>query len=453
MLCAVIKTPSFEAIEKANEQADLMEFRLDEMGALSYSMVHSLRKACRKPVIFKGGLGVMNWLTCAPDFVDLPFHTPLEVFEEVEKAYPSIQRICSWHDFEKTPQHFDLIFERPAEIYKLATLANSTLDALRMLHFVKHAPKPVVGICMGEAGVITRILAPVVGSPFTYAAIDDDQKTAPGQLLLSELRNRYQYDSLHPETALYGLLGDPISNSPSHYTHNFTFRQLDVDAIYLKLRLSKEEIDTFFPLAIGLGFKGFSVTMPLKEAILPYLDVLHDCCGSINTIVVNENKLHGWNTDGKGAIAALEKKERLEKKHLVLLGAGGTARAIAHEALKKGARVTILNRTLERAQKAALDMGCKAGLLSSFSEVAKEGYDCLINCTPLGMGDDDKQTPVESSYLLENKLVMDVVSNPDLTPFLKAARRKKCRIVKGMDLFVQQAVEQFCLWFSHAENH
>ncbi len=446
MLCAVIKTPSIQEIEAANQEADYIELRLDEMGPLSFSAVQSLRKACKKPVIFKGGLQVIDWLGCVPEYVDLPFAAPLKLFEQVKSDYPALQRICSWHDFEKTPEQLDRVFERPAEIYKVTTMAHSTLDALRMLLFVKEASRPVVGLCMGEEGMITRILAPLFGSPFTYAPLNEAQRTAPGQLLLKELKQRYHHHSLHSETALYGLIGDPVSKSPSHQTHNFAFSRLGVDAIYVKLKVTKEELPAFFSLALKLNFKGFSVTMPLKEAVLPFLGSVHDSVGAINTIQVKEGQLEGWNTDGIGALAAIEKQTVVLCKHVVILGAGGVARAIAKEAVRRGATVTLLNRTVERAQRVAKELECKAASLADFPLIAQQGYDVLINCTPVGM--EDYQIPIDPRYLLTRRVVMDAISTPSLTPLLEAAKSKKCRLIGGMDLFIQQAVEQFCVWFS-----
>ena len=189
MLCAILKIPSLEAIEEANCKADLIEFRLDTLPA---ERLKELRTASRLPVIFKGESEVLEHLDLVPDYVDLPY-TAHQALEEVKKRLPNTQRIASLHDFEQTPEDLSQVYQAPAEIFKVACQANSTLDALRMLLFVKNRKRPTIGISMGEKGIITRVLAPVVGSLFTYAPIDDSNRSAPGQLLLNELIDIYNF--------------------------------------------------------------------------------------------------------------------------------------------------------------------------------------------------------------------------------------------------------------------
>ncbi len=416
MLCATIKEDSLQEIKQANKKADLIELRLD---LFKPKDLKGLREACKKPVIFKLLDFDPEVLELNPDFVDLPFGVDVDL---------PVKRICSYHDEEQTPD-LDALYKKlqtcQADYYKIATHANSSLDALRMLQFVRTTK--IIGLCMGEMGVITRILAPIFGALWTYAPIHQGQTTAPGQLLLDELAQTYRYRAHSQKTALYGLIGDPVSKSVSHKTHNFAFKELGVDAVYVKMPVKQEELLPFLTLCEEVGFKGLSVTMPLKEQIQEG--------EAINTIGFQESKISYWNTDGVGALDALEKKIEVAGKKIVILGAGGAAIPIAREAKKRGARVLIANRTFERAEKVASNIGVEALPLAEF---ASNGYDILINCT--------STCPVPIEELLEKRVVMDIIIRPKMTSLLEAAEKKGCTLVYGLDMFLQQAIQQFCHW-------
>lgn len=413
MLCATIREDSFKEIALANKKADLIELRLDLFKPRN---LKSLRAACKKPVIFKIPRFDPEILSFSPDMVDLPFGIDVEL---------PVPRICSFHDESQTPDLkalYQQIRTCRADFYKIATHACSSLDALRMLQFIRKTK--IIGLCMGEMGMATRILAPVFGSPWTYAPISESQITAPGQLLLDELVDTYRYRFLSEKTALYGLIGDPISKSVSHKTHNFAFGELGLDAVYVKMAVKKEELPAFLSLGREAGFKGLSVTMPLKEQIRQG--------EALNTIAFRENGMFSWNTDGPGALDALEKKIAVAGKRVVILGAGGAAMAIAKEAKVRGADVWIANRTLERARKISEHV-------LPLELFASNGYDVLINCTPV--------CPISTDLLLENKVVMDIITRPKRTSLIKAAEEKGCILVYGLDMFIQQAVGQYCHWF------
>ncbi|MCH9627241.1 MAG: Shikimate dehydrogenase (NADP(+)) [Chlamydiales bacterium] len=407
MLCAPIRRDSLDTIEQANQKADLIELRLD---LFEPKDLRRLRLACQKPVIFKLNHFDVQLLSYQPDYIDLPF--------DHEVALP-VPRISSFHDFHSTPDlhaTLTLMQQFPADYYKIATTAQSTLDALRMLQFVRE--KKIIGLCMGEMGEITRILAPVFGVPWTYAPLEEEELNAPGQILLDELVDVYRYRTLSPKSALFGLVGDPVRGSQSDKKHNVAFEQRGLDAVYVKMEIRKEEVSLALPLLQKLGFRGLSVTMPLKEQIRP---------GEvINTIGFEEGQVCCWNTDGGGALDALECKGSVAGKQIVILGAGGAAKAIAKEAVRRGAYVRIANRTVSQ------------GILS-LEEFASQGYDILINCTPL--------CPIDTNALLENRIVMDIITRPEITPLLEAAAAKGCQVVTGMEMWTQQAKQQYSHWF------
>ena len=223
MWCAPVKYEDISEIQQANKQADLIELQLDKFSPTDLA---KLRKLCIKPVIFK--LNALDWEALAhlPEFVDLPHTVSPKEFGALKKRFPQIKRICSYHDFEKTgdlEEIYRSLQSHPAEIYKIASYACTTQDALRMLHFVKS--QRCLGICMGENGIITRILAPLFGVPWTYAPLSENHRTAPGQLLLKELEEEYRIRSHSSKTALYALIGDPVNQSKSHIRHNLAFKK------------------------------------------------------------------------------------------------------------------------------------------------------------------------------------------------------------------------------------
>jgi len=409
-----------------NARGDAIEIRLDLLEDLKD--LPKLRQACKLPVIFAGANTFMDCLSLNPTYVDLGVECDSFTFTFLSRHYPSISLIHSYHSFTHTPEDLNSVLQelqkRPASFYKIATYANSTLDSLRMLCFVKKAREegiPVAGMCMGPKGKITRILAPAVKSLLTYVPLEDSLQTAPGQISLQELEHRYNFSALSPKSAVYGLIGDPVDQSIGHLFHNRLLRKLGRDALYVKLAVKVEELPVFFAYASKLKFKGLSVTMPLKEAVLPFLDSFSPEVKAIkaaNTLRFEKGKWRGYNTDGKGGLDTLGS---VKKKQILVYGAGGAARALIYEAMQRGGEVTVTNRTFEKAQKLAIEWGCKAKELSSFS--GDEAYDILIHAAPANTSPIKLKTPP--------KRVLDIAyqSSP-----------------KGLEMFVRQALMQLEVW-------
>lgn len=362
---------------------------------------------------------IEQFLTLEPAFFDLDCSMQPEFLRTVIKKYPKTQFILSYHNFQETPTDLDAIYrtmqEYDAFSYKIAAMTHSTNDALKMLLFAKQHPK-VSAICMGEKGSFARVLGPIVGNRVNFACAEE--QTAPGQLTIRELLDVYHYPSLNSDTAIYGLIGDPVEKSPGHLYHNAVFWKRGINAVYVKMQVKPEELAQFMPLATALGIRGLSVTIPLKEAILPFVDEL-DCTakqiGAVNTLLFKNGKILGTNTDGVGALDALEKKIPVRGKKVVLLGAGGAARAIAFEAKTRGANVFVLNRTADRARKLAADLGCVA------IEEMPHAYDILINCSP---------APIDPQKIKPKTVVMDIALQE----------------VYGEEMFFNQAARQTAFW-------
>ncbi|MBS0623474.1 MAG: shikimate dehydrogenase [Verrucomicrobia bacterium] len=460
MLCLPVLGPSVleaqKQIEEASAVAHLLEFRLDLFTDCNIKALKELRDQISIPVIFTlrqqnhGGCyrgseeerlkKILELAALSPTYLDLEEDIPSTFIEHLRQTFPQLKLIISYHHFLHTPSDLEHILYRmrclPAHMYKIACMANSTLDSLRMLSFMRqHAP--LLGMCMGEKGELTRVLATTMGAPWVFSYLH--QKTAEGQLCAQHLRQIYHYDSLTTTSSIYGLIAERIETSLSHFTHNRVMHDFQLASVYVKITLAKEELSDFFILAKQLGIKGLSVTMPFKELVIPFLDELdHDaqCIGAVNTLVFQHNRLIGYNTDGIGALNAIEAKQSVYQQRITILGAGGAARAIIYEALKRGAKVRILNRTLEKALKLASEFGIEAGPL----ELAQDhAYDILINTTPHPM-------PVSASAIRPYSLVMDIKSRPKMTALLESAHEKMCSFVFGYEMFVNQAVEQYALW-------
>ncbi len=318
------------------------------------------------------------------------------------KDAPSFADIVSYHNFEETPELEAILSEMrarhpQARYYKIAVFANSILDALRMLHFQRKHPD-VIGLCMGEKGIITRIL-----SPFTYAPLSEEDKNAPGQLLWSELEAIYRYRSITPQTRIYGLIGNPVHQSIGHLYHNDQFHSSSMDAVYVKMAVAPEELPQFFEAIKGLPFYGLSVTAPLKEKIAP--------ASIINTLYRTEK---GWETCNTDGVAAADVLGDVAGKHIVILGAGGAAKAIAFELLQRSAHVNLLRR----------------GEKIPF-------YDILINAT-------SSESPDFRDRFIAGKIVMDI--SVRATPFLLKAIASGCQAIDGLPMYFAQALLQSVIW-------
>lgn len=438
MLCAVITGPTYDKAREQILQASLataLEIRLDYFEEVDLEKLFSL---CKLPTILTLREYPLKPIEQFAHWIDLD-HT-CTFFHKMKKG----KILCSYHNFEETPEDLEALLQlmknEKASGYKIATLARSTLDALRMLKFVRDKNREGVhltGICMGDEGQISRILGPIFGSKIGYAALS--LPNAPGQLTLAELCNYYHYPKLSPATAIYGLIGDPITQSPSYITHNHFFRKEGIDAVYVRMRIKEAELGSFFSFAKELGIRGLSVTIPLKEKVAPFLDEIDPVArdmGAVNTIVFEEGRAKGYNTDGLGALDALEIFGQVRGKRVVILGAGGSAKAIAYEAKRRGADLTIVARNKEKAP-------LFAKKIRSFEEMAslyEEGYDILINCTP-------EEQPIDPQYLLKKTVYMDINTLHRNTPLILSAKNKECAIVYGYQMFLRQAIFQFNLWF------
>lgn len=390
----------------------------------------------------------------------------VDLEEDVAKLIPrygETKRIISYHNFDETPAELQEIHTRLAkldpDIIKIVTMANAPGDITRMLQLVKHSDIPTAGFCMGEIGLPSRILCGRYGSPLTYCTFNADRELAPGQIQFEEMRDLYQYDRIGPATQVYGVVGDPIAHSMSPLIHNIALQKAGIDAVYIPLRIPQETLAKSLNELDWLGIRGFSVTIPHKEAAASIAHrespTVHST-GAANTLVrAADGHWESENTDYDAILESVlaglgvesEDTSTLAGRKVILLGAGGAARAAATAMAAHGALVTIASRTRKRAEALADEVGCQH---CSWENRGAREPDILINTTPVGMHPNVNDTPFNANWLHENMLVFDTVYNPEQTLLIKSARERNCHVVTGIEMFVRQAARQFELFTGQA---
>ena len=357
--------------------------------------------------------------------------------------------LISFHDFTRTKgldQAAKRIEAFEPDYVKVVCTARTLSDNLAVLRLIEdHSlSSHVVGIAMGEEGLLSRVLGPRAGAAFTFAAPDDGTETAPGQVSVRTLLDHYRLDQLDQATRIFGVAGNPIGHSLSPLMHNTAFRRESVNAVMLPLKV--KSLDDMLNVIRELPLGGVAVTMPLKQEVLPHLanmDPLTARIGACNTLRTGaDGKLYGFNTDVAGVIRPLEKRMKLPGARIVVIGAGGAARAAVFGLVEQGAEVFVVNRTHETA--VSLARKAKAKSLKP-EQLAKQKFDALINTTPCGMAGVKQALPIKENELNAN-LVFDMVYNPLDTPLLRLAHARGLHIISGLEMFVQQGARQFEIW-------
>ncbi|TWT82054.1 Shikimate dehydrogenase [Planctomycetes bacterium CA13] len=372
--------------------------------------------------------------------------------------YGTTKRVISYHKFSDTPEEIEEIAaamaEEDADIVKLATMATTFSDNIRMLNMVKNAKQPTIGICMGEIGMITRILGERVGSPFTYATYSVDKKLAPGQLNWKEMTELYRYKQINKDTELFGVIADPVANNYSPMIFNTAFYDQELNARFLPFRVPHDDLHKFMQSIRELQISGVSIASPHKEPALEYCTQAESSAsgiGAVNTMISQGKDNLGYNTDYRASMDCISEVLNLKKDvekpmqgvSVLVLGSGSIAKAIAWGLRQRGADVTLAARTLDKTQVLAAEIGCRVVEWSQRHEVK---INLLVNATPVGMHPDVDSSPYDAAKMNQFLVVFDTVFHPESTLLVKYAKQNGCRLITGVDMFVRQAAYQYKLF-------
>jgi 3-dehydroquinate dehydratase/shikimate dehydrogenase len=515
---------SAEEIKEANRQiqaakrggAEAVELRCDYLKNLSVETVRKLFADARKeisiPIIVtcreRSEGGVIDYplklrlevlaaaIEAGADFIDFEYENfkKLESQEKIKRALEKNKKtrlILSAHNFKTRFENIERLYsdicsQYPAAIPKIVYTANHINDCFEAFDLLHNSKGDSIVLCMGEAGLVSRIITKKLGGLVTYTSLDEKSATAAGQVTIEDMKKLYRWDAIDVGTEIYGIIGSPVAHSLSPVIHNKCFEEIGASKLYLPLLVEggKEQFNQFVENCLErewLDFRGFSITIPHKENALNFVrekggvvEPLAEKIGAVNTLII-EPRVAAYNTDYAGAMDAITggmgiKREDLKDLPVAVIGAGGVARAIVAGLSDCGVKIKIYNRTIKRAETLAREFNCEFGGLE---ELAKLNAKLVINCTSIGMQPKVKETPIlkgiieeaqrrrgnlnieyrtrniecrSKDRIAEGIFVFDTVYNPAETLLLKQAKEAGAKTITGLDMFVNQAVEQFKLF-------
>ena len=401
--------------------ADMHEIRTDVFDDVPVSGRNTVLTLCRKNI----------------DIIPEGFEGIVDVGSR-DVAIP-YRKIKSIHDFDKTPDSDEivsLLSEGNQEISKGAFMASSFTDLHSIMTASENLKRKHVILGMGEIGKITRIRQSLLGNEFTFGYVGTP--TAPGQLSADEL------EKLGDDCVITGITGNPLSHSKSPAMHNAAFKAMGINGIYLTFE--SPDIEHLGDVITEYNIRGLNVTIPYKQSVMNQMDSLSDAAehiGAVNTVINDNGKLTGDNTDYVGISYAFSGIE-LKGKNVLIMGTGGAARAAAYTFANAECNVSISGRTENHVKTICNDFGCEAYKGSAGK------FDIVVNCTPIGLT--DGEYPSEIDNLHSKQIIFDMVYGRD-TPLITKAKEKKCRLIDGSEMLIGQGAESFRLWFGKEPDH
>jgi 3-dehydroquinate dehydratase / shikimate dehydrogenase len=407
--------------------------------------------------------------------------------------------IVSSHDFQGRPTKLHNLLaeldDTGGDISKIVWTARTIRDNLEAFEILKHRTKPTVALCMGEAGLISRILAKKFGAFLTFASLKKDTGTASGQVPIADMKKLYRWDAITEHTKIYGVVASPVGHSMSPAIHNAAFSAVGHDGVYLPFLVEpgyesfKAFMETFLNFD-GLHLSGLSVTIPHKENALRYLkeknaeiEPLAESIGAVNTIVIEGSgvgelsgfrvqgsgqnaspspepralspRLRGFNTDYAAILDAITAKlnctrDDLANYRVAILGAGGTGRTAVAALASCGATVVVYNRTKDKADALANEFNGRTGRVVSarLEKLCDSCCHIFINTTSVGMSPNIDASPLGDAppKFTDETLVFDTIYNPMKTKLLAQAEACGAKTIGGVEMFVRQAAGQFKAW-------
>ena len=370
-----------------------------------------------------------------------------------------IKIIRSYHNMTDSNIDFDAkmrsMVKTSYEMPKIACMPNSLSDVTNIFNQVKNIDYNHIVCGMGAYGVSTRILANQLGSFLTYCSPPNTGNLTDviGHIDPIILNEQYGFKTINKKTEIFGVTGFPLKKTDSPALHSKGYRLNGVNAVYLPIK--SETIEETLEFAEAIGIKGLSVTVPHKETVLEHLEAASDEIGNIgacNTIHKENGYWKGFNTDASGfkkAIAEFLEVDDLKGRKAAIIGAGGSAKAVAYALNELGCDVCVFNRTIDKARRIANLYGFR---FASFGvgayDLLEEYSEIIIQTTPIGMGWDatvDKTggDPLEFYTFSGKEKIYDIIYYPEKTPLLERAEKSGCKISNGRSMLEYQAHEQF----------
>jgi len=473
------------AARAAEQGADLVEYRVDRFTD-DLAAIAQLVEGSPLPCVFtcrpkwEGGAfegadaarlpvfeAALN-STRPPTYVDIELKSSLR--DQFDLAGPGL--ILSSHDFAGRPRDLYQRIEAMAadnrcRIVKVAWRARSLRDNLEAFEIIAQRTKPTIALCMDELGLPSRVLAKKFGALLTFAALDNQTGTAPGQPTVADLKNLYRWDAINSQTKVFGVIGYPIAHSMSPAIHNAAFTETGYDGIYLPMPIPPEYEHFKATVASWLAmdelhFSGTSVTIPHKQNLLRFvreaggdIDPLAERIGAANTLTRRpDGSLLATNTDCPAALDAVcvslgVTRDELKGKRVAVIGAGGTARAMVAGFAACGSTIVIHNRTIEKAQTLAAEFNNDDAKVvpAPLDKLCDSCCQIFVNCTSVGMHPNVDATPVPAAPNWgPDTVVFDTIYNPLETRLLREAKAAGCRTISGIEMFTRQAAMQFTQW-------
>ncbi|MCY1151485.1 MAG: shikimate dehydrogenase [Sphaerochaetaceae bacterium] len=468
-------TSALKQVERNKAYIDMVELRLDLLDEDELASAQIFPRLCALPTIAtfrrvsdggKSQLSDKIRMTKLREIVLQGDFSYVDIEEDVKKSDLKIKReddlprydfenelklkgikiIRSFHDMEKLPSNLFSLASKIAkkgDIPKIAVTPNTIVDVVtlfRMNEELKDIKEKII-IGMGDYGVCTRILYKKVGSMLTFASEDE---IAPGQLSAKTLKLLYRADQVNARTNVYGIIGNPVLHTSSPLIHNPGFDAIHYNAIYVPFLVDK--VRAFFKLAELIRIHGFSVTVPHKRDVLPYLGKITrevKQIGACNTVTRIQGMWKGTNTDYYGFLSPIETAiSKGEIKSALIIGAGGAARAVAWALRNHHVKVTIANRTLSKAKLLASET------MSNYIELEKiktlqDSVDLVVQTTVVGMSPNDNEDILEDFEFVKPCFVYDLVYKPKYTKLLKRAQESGCTVINGSTMLLEQGKLQF----------
>lgn len=473
-ICATTAAELFEKIARAEPLADVIEVRFDclrpsEIDAVFDNLPQiSSKYLCTYRPSEQGGKRVLPlgerikfWSRCTIKLGAYDYLADHETDIDFPLSFSNDRAIISSHYFSGLPQDFVLSYEAmvslSGKIAKVAATCDKITDAISLWELLRHAKadgSEVIPIAMGEAGKWTRILGLAHGAFMTYASLDADGATAPGQITAEDMIDVFRVKELDQQTEVFGIIAGDTTYSMSPYIHNPAFKKAGMNRVFVPLQVA--DLGEFMRRMVNaetreveLNFHGFSVTNPHKQAIIPFLDELDETAraiGAVNTVKIADGKLYGYNTDAPGFIRPLiDAYGDITDARVAVFGAGGAARACIYALKQAGADVTVFARNEQTGKHLAEEFDIKFKKLEAVN--SRLEADALINATPLGtVGVTENDTIATAEQLTDVKLVYDLIYNPEETRLIREAKAAGCKTLGGLEMLIGQAVRQFEIW-------